>query len=62
MRTIEHIARQWELMGVSLCTFCEFPLGEEVEVHRCLADQYGCGCGLECSIKEDKCGCSQCWG
>ena len=62
MRTIEHIARQWELMGVSLCTFCEFPLDEEVEVHCCLADQNGCGCGLECSIKVNKCGCIQCWG
>jgi hypothetical protein len=62
MRTIEHIARQWELLGVTLCNFCEFPLMEEESKHQCLANQDGCGCGEECSLKEDKCGCSQCWG
>ena len=62
MRTIEHIARQWELLGVDSCSFCEFPLMEEGPDHQCLANQDGCGCGEECSLKEDKCGCSQCWG
>jgi len=68
MRTLEQIARQWELLGIPLCNFCEFPLYEEdVEFdstlqHRCLADPDGCGCGEDCPIKEDKCGCHQCWG
>jgi len=63
MRTIEYIARQWERLGVALCSFCESPIDdEEEENHRCLADQHGCGCGPKCPIKEDKCGCIQCWG
>ena len=42
------------------CTFCEFPLDEEEENHRCLAYQDGCGCGEDCPIKVDKCECVQC--
>ena len=46
-----------------LCTFCESPIDdEEEENHRCLAYEDGCGCGEDCPIKEDKCGCIQCWG
>ena len=61
MRTIEHIVRQWELLGVAQCSFCESPLEEEINNHRCLANQDGCGCGPECSLKENSCGCIQCW-
>ena len=60
MRTLRQIAKQWELLGIAICTFCEFPLHDEAENHRCLADPNGCGCGSECSLKEDKCGCKQC--
>ena len=50
-------------VGVSPCSFCECPDSEEEEEnHRCLAYQDGCGCGENCPIKEDKCGCIQCWG
>jgi len=63
VRTIEHITRQWQLLGVSLCSFCESPADEhEEENHRCLATPYGCGCGNDCPIKENTCGCMQCWG
>ena len=61
MLTVQQIIRQWQLLGVRVCDFCKFPLCDEVEDHRCLADQNGCGCGEECSLKENKCGCIQCW-
>ena len=49
--------------SISICGFCECPEGcYEEEYHRCLAESTGCGCGEDCPIRVEKCGCVQCYG